>query len=488
MTIMPRNMTLLTLLTLLCLHFLAASVSGAEVLPVPNAEESVIKKQPAGKRSEKQREAGAAKFKRPESRSSGGDISKQDVRPKNERQQRMENGQRGSQRPNFGRSRETARETMSPQRKPTFLAQRESLATGQQGVAPPAELMQLNPQEKTRTQERSRKDAGKTRDRERRPESRVQSGFPATGVAPPAELMQLNPQEKTRTQERSRDGRTGPRQTNHDTNRPSGGAERYKDSDRKGDRKDDYRREYRPDDRRPKSGSRDDDRREYRSDDHRVKSRSGDDYHRQYRSDDHRAKNRSGDDYRREYPSWDDNRKYQSGPRHSDRDRHRSRVVKHVVHHIPPRHAVILHGRDNYHYYSGRFYRPWNTGFILVRPPLGLVVLNIPIGHHVVVSAGISYFVFGDVYYRRVPMGYQVVEPIRVPASNWPDQVSVVIDVLNVRYGPDTNEEVIAQVNRYSVLRVLGSAPGWLYVEVEGEENIRGWVMEQYVSSDLGRG
>jgi len=451
-------MTQLAFLTLLCLHILAAPVSGAEILPVPNAEESVIKKQSAGKRSEKPRDAGASKSKRPESQSMGRDFSGQGIRSKNERQQRVENNQRESQRPSFERSRKTARETKDQERKPAFLAQRDTLATGQQGVAPPAELMQLNPQQKTGTQDRSRKDAGKTRNREGRPESRVQSGIPATGVAPPAELMQLNPQQKTRTQEHSRDGHA-----------PRSSSGQYTDSDRKGDRRDDYRREYRPDDR-------------------RTKSRSGDDYRREYRSDDHRAQSRSGGDYRREFPSWDDDRKHQSSSRYSDRDRHRSHVVKHVVHHIPPRHAVILHGRDNYHYYSGRYYRPWNSGFILVRPPLGLIVLNIPIGHRIVFSAGINYFVFGDVYYRRVPMGYQVVEPIRAPASNWPDQVSVIIDVLNVRYGPDTDEEVIAQVNRYTVLRVLGSAPGWLYVEVEGEEALRGWVMEQYVSSDRGRG
>lgn len=157
-------------------------------------------------------------------------------------------------------------------------------------------------------------------------------------------------------------------------------------------------------------------------------------------------------------------------------------VVKHVIHKIPERHAVVVHGRERYHYHSGRFYRPWNSGFILVRPPLGLVVLNIPLGSRMVLSAGITYHVFGDVYYRRVPTGYQVVEPARGPAAGWPDRVEVLIDRLNVRYGPEAGEEVIAQVDRYTTLRVLGNAPGWLYVEVEGED-VRGWVMERYVTT-----
>lgn len=218
--------------------------------------------------------------------------------------------------------------------------------------------------------------------------------------------------------------------------------------------------------------------------------RSGDGYRRDY-GDGRRDGSRSGDGYRRDY--GDDGRR--DAYRHDDRrppqhyvpsDRHHS--VRHAVHYLPHHHAVIVHGRGTYHYYSGRFYQPWSGGFLLVRPPLGLIVLSIPLGSRIVVSSGITYHVFGDIYYRRVPMGYEVVEPIRSFSRDWPDRVSVAIDLLNLRYGPDTDEEVIAQLDRHTVLRVLGSAPGWLYVEVEGDEEIRGWVMEQYVTTNIGRG
>jgi hypothetical protein len=221
-------------------------------------------------------------------------------------------------------------------------------------------------------------------------------------------------------------------------------------------------------------------------------SRSGDDRHRDDRSrdfdrrrGDYPAKDRhdSHDTYR--YPRYDDGRRYDSG-RH-DRDGGRHYTVRRVVHRIPSHHAVILHGRDRFHYYEGRFYRPWNSGFILVRPPVGLVVFSLPFGSRVVVSAGITYHVFGDVYYRRVLTGYEVVEPIRAPGRDWPARVSVVTDLLNIRYGPDESEEVIAQADRYTILNVLGSAPGWLYVEIDGDD-VRGWVMERYVSRNLGRG
>jgi hypothetical protein len=177
-------------------------------------------------------------------------------------------------------------------------------------------------------------------------------------------------------------------------------------------------------------------------------------------------------------------RKHGQSKEHFRQARHDRRpvVVKHVIHKIPERHTVVVHGKDRYHYHQGRFYRPWNNGFILARPPLGLIVLNIPLGSRMFISAGITYHVFGDIYYRRVPAGYQVVEPIHRPAPGWPDRVEVIIDLLNIRYGPQASEEVIAQVERHATLRVLGSAPGWLYVEVEGED-LRGWVMERYVAS-----
>lgn len=213
-----------------------------------------------------------------------------------------------------------------------------------------------------------------------------------------------------------------------------------------------------------------------------------------------------GDRRRRDDRHWDDRRhggSRSSGVRYAplgeqrrydgdDGRRHDSRrpvhhEVRRMVHHLPPRHAVILHGHEHYHYYAGRFYRPWDAGYILVRPPLGLIVLSLPIGSRLVVSAGITYHVFGDVYYRRVPAGYEVVEPIRTSGRVWPAQVEVTTDLLNLRYGPDENEEVIAQVGRYTILNVIGSAPGWLYVEIDGED-VRGWVMERYVTTDLGRG
>lgn len=193
----------------------------------------------------------------------------------------------------------------------------------------------------------------------------------------------------------------------------------------------------------------------------------------------HRAENRTWHDGRNSQPAFHREKSAgHRGPKH---------VVKHVVHHLPPKHTVIRHGRDSYHYYCGRYYRPHTSGYILIRPPLGLVVFSLPIGSRTVITAGVTYHVFGDVYYQRVSSGYQVVEPVRVISPRYPSSVTVVTDLLNVRYAPDSDEQIIAQVERYSVLEVIGNAPGWLYVDIPGED-IRGWIREEYVAVNVARG
>ena len=166
--------------------------------------------------------------------------------------------------------------------------------------------------------------------------------------------------------------------------------------------------------------------------------------------------------------------------RHEVRRERGRTVVRHVVHRLPSRHAVIVHGRDRYHYHGGRFYRPWNSGFVLVRPPVGLVVLNLPLGSRTVISAGITYHVFNDIHYRRVTGGYQVVEPLRGPVRGWPSRVFADADLLNVRYGPRLHEEVIARVDRHTALNVLGVTPGWLLIEIGGTD-VHGWVRDRFV-------
>lgn len=97
---------------------------------------------------------------------------------------------------------------------------------------------------------------------------------------------------------------------------------------------------------------------------------------------------------------------------------------------------------------------------------------------------------FEDVYYRKVPRGYQVVEVPRetstvVISASQPmapeSQGVVTAKILNVRSGPGLKQPIVTQVFGGNLLTVQGSAPQWLYVRLPNQTY--GWVMEAFVSA-----
>ncbi|WP_432823550.1 DUF6515 family protein [Trichloromonas sp.] len=52
----------------------------------------------------------------------------------------------------------------------------------------------------------------------------------------------------------------------------------------------------------------------------------------------------------------------------------------------------VRHGKHEYSYRGGRFYRPGPAGLIAVSAPIGAVVAALPIGFAAVVSGGHTYF------------------------------------------------------------------------------------------------
>jgi SH3-like domain-containing protein len=56
----------------------------------------------------------------------------------------------------------------------------------------------------------------------------------------------------------------------------------------------------------------------------------------------------------------------------------------------------------------------------------------------------------------------------------WAERLSVSVDIANIRSGPDTNETVIWQVERYHPLNVIQKQGEWcLFEDFEGD---RGWI------------
>jgi len=148
---------------------------------------------------------------------------------------------------------------------------------------------------------------------------------------------------------------------------------------------------------------------------------------------------------------------------------------------LPGAHETIRMGKDLYRFSHGLFYLPGPGGFAKVKPPRGLIVGQLPIGFETLVVAGITYFVFAGIYYQQASGGYVVVDP---PPEHPPEAVPtgemLVIDteILNVRSGPDANNPVVSQVKKGMQFEVLGSTPGWRYIQTPGGSY--GWVMDKY--------
>ncbi len=74
---------------------------------------------------------------------------------------------------------------------------------------------------------------------------------------------------------------------------------------------------------------------------------------------------------------------------------------------LAPRDAFAA-GRQ--HHRGGRFYRPYDNRFVVVRPRAGTFVRFLPYGHRVFMHRGARYYCHENVYYRDCNRGYMVVE------------------------------------------------------------------------------
>jgi hypothetical protein len=78
---------------------------------------------------------------------------------------------------------------------------------------------------------------------------------------------------------------------------------------------------------------------------------------------------------------------------------------------VPSGALVIGAGPDRYWFHGGVWYRPWNGGFRVVLPPIGLVIPVLPGAYVTLNFGGVPWYYAGGVYYRQVPDGYVVSNP-----------------------------------------------------------------------------
>ncbi len=158
------------------------------------------------------------------------------------------------------------------------------------------------------------------------------------------------------------------------------------------------------------------------------------------------------------------------------------------THQARAKHVPVVVRGHRYSYRDGIFYRKGLRGYIAVQAPLGAVIVSLPIGSHTVVAGGTRYHVYGGVYYRHIPEGYAVVKKPYLGDAYCSTnreyevlgKVMVIPRILNVREGPGKRHPIIHKVYRDDTLRIIGRAPGWVYVDLPYGES--GWVMTKYVT------
>jgi len=164
----------------------------------------------------------------------------------------------------------------------------------------------------------------------------------------------------------------------------------------------------------------------------------------------------------------------------------------HVVPRLPRGYRRTWRKRDAYYYNRGIFYRRGSSGYIVIGAPVGAVVVSLPVGYRRMWVGDAWYYAYGGVFYRRGPSGYVVVEapaavdvqydaPVLVqPSETVTGEVSVTVDILNVRTGPGLRHPVIYQIHEGYILEIHGKANGWLYVQLPNGEF--GWVMTAFTT------
>ncbi len=135
-----------------------------------------------------------------------------------------------------------------------------------------------------------------------------------------------------------------------------------------------------------------------RGDDRRVEQRS-----------DHRVEQRDNRGVEQRYDRRDDRRDYRQDSRRDSRGYVLDRRYGHN-HYYPPRgyavgalprgYVTVRYGRTPYYYHHGIWYRPGGSGFVVVRPHIGLYVPILPPFYSTIWYGGVPYYYADDVYYR----------------------------------------------------------------------------------------
>lgn len=78
---------------------------------------------------------------------------------------------------------------------------------------------------------------------------------------------------------------------------------------------------------------------------------------------------------------------------------------------LPKSHLEIRVSGLAYYYYGGHFFQHTPSGYVIVRPPEGVVIETLPVGYKPIPYDGTTYYYFDRTYYVKEPAGYVVITP-----------------------------------------------------------------------------
>jgi len=97
-----------------------------------------------------------------------------------------------------------------------------------------------------------------------------------------------------------------------------------------------------------------------------------------------------------------------------------------VVHDLPPPYHRVHYRDQDFFFYGGVWYRPYGRRYVVVAPPVGVVIPTLPAFYTTLWIGGIPYYYANDTYYVWRPdrEGYLVTEPPAGVTEHEPAPVS----------------------------------------------------------------
>jgi Family of unknown function (DUF6515) len=108
---------------------------------------------------------------------------------------------------------------------------------------------------------------------------------------------------------------------------------------------------------------------------------------------------------------------------------------------VPSAHRLVVYRGARYYFASGIWYSHVGVNFVVVAPPLGIVVPILPPFYTTLWVGSVPYYYANDVYYTRSPQGYVVVQepPSKVIVEQQPTNAAVQQPGNVVEMGPASN-------------------------------------------------